>query len=179
MKRDPVSEEEKKDDKYLYDEEEIINLSTERDFLIERLSNVENLMRKQAIIENIIDLSNDLKDDESIVVYQKKLQLIKREIEDTKLKTLTFLKRAKEMLSESIKEIGQKALIQGDYKNAYINLYSFSTKLQKISSDDIYLKYREMAKALIDKDESKEDQLSQVITEILNLSDETIEKLIN
>lgn len=161
------------------DEGEIVNLSTEREFLIERLGKVENLIRKQGIMENIMNLSHDLKDDESIVVFQKKLQVLKKEIEDTKLKTILFLNRAKEMLSDSIKEIGQKSLIQGDYKDAYINMYSFSTKLQKISSDNIYLKYREMAKALIDKEESKEDQLSQIITEILNLTEESVKKLFN
>jgi len=157
-------------------QEEIKNLMQEKEFLEGRLNTIENLIRKHNIIKKLIDISHDLKDDESFLKYQEQKQQIKNEIEDTKLKMGLFLKRAKETLSESIQKIGRHSLIQGDYKDAYINLYSFSTKIQKISSGDKYLKFRNMAKALIEKDESKENQLSQIITEILNLNEEKLEE---
>lgn len=154
--------------------QKVEDLLKEKQFLEDRLNQTENLLRKQKIIENILEISNQLKDDDGYRKYQKMLQQVKREIDDTKFKIKYYLQRAKESLSESLKKIGQRPLIEGEYRDTYLNLYSFSSKIQKISSGNEYQKFKEMAKFLLDKDAKRESAFSQVIKDILNLKEEDI-----
>ncbi len=155
--------------------QKVEDLLEEKQFLEDRLNQTENLIRKQKIIENILDISNQLKDDNGYRQYQKRFQQVKREIDDTKFKIKYYLQRAKESLSESLKKIGQKPLIEGEYRDTYLNLYSFGSKIQKISSGNEYQKFKEMAKMLLEKDANQESELSQVIKDILKLKEEDIE----
>jgi len=156
--------------------QELESILKEKQFLEDRLNRVENLIRKKDIIEKILEITHQLKDDEGYLQYQKILQDVKNEINDTRFKIRYYIKSAKESLSNSLKKIGQKSLIQGDYRDTYLNLYSFGTKIQKISSRDSYQKYKEMANLLLEKDESRESELSQAIKEILNLKEDNIEE---
>ena len=155
--------------------QKVEDLLEEKQFLEDRLNQTENLIRKQKIIENILDISNQLKDDNGYRQYQKRFQQVKREIDDTKFKIKYYLQRAKECLSESLKKIGQKPLIEGEYRDTYLNLYSFGSKIQKISSGNEYQKFKEMAKMLLEKDANRESELSQIIKDILKLKEEDIE----
>ena len=155
--------------------QKVEDLLEEKQFLEDRLNQTENLIRKQKIIENILEISNQLKDDNGYRQYQKRFQQVKREIDDTKFKIKYYLQRAKESLSESLKKIGQKPLIEGEYRDTYLNLYSFGSKIQKISSGNEYQKFKEMAKMLLEKDANQESELSQVIKDILKLKEEDIE----
>lgn len=155
--------------------QKVEDLLEEKQFLEDRLNQTENLIRKQKIIENILDISNQLKDDNGYRQYQKRFQQVKREIDDTKFKIKYYLQRAKESLSESLKKIGQKPLIEGEYRDTYLNLYSFGSKIQKISSGNEYQKFKEMAKMLLEKDPNRESELSQIIKDILKLKEEDIE----
>lgn len=156
--------------------QELESILKEKQFLEDRLNRVENLIRKKDISEKILEITHQLKDDEGYLQYQKILQDVKNEINDTRFKIKYYLKSAKESLSNSLKKIGQKSLIQGDYRDTYLNLYSFGTKIQKISSGDNYQKFKEMANLLFEKDESRESELSQAIKEILNLNEDNIEE---
>lgn len=155
--------------------QKVENLLKEKQFLEDRLNQTENLLRKQEIIDNILEISNQLKDDDGYRQYQKMLQQVKREIDDTKFKIKYYLQKTKESLSDSLKIIGQKSLIEGNYKDTYLNLYSFGSKVQKISSGNDYQKFKEMAKILLEKDANRESELSQIIKDILNLKEEDIE----
>lgn len=155
--------------------QKVEDLLKEKQFLEKRLNQTENLLRKQKIIEDILEISNQLKDNDGYRQYQKRFQQVKREIDDTKFKIKYYLQRAKESLSESLKKIGQKPLIEGEYRDTYLNLYSFGSKIQKISSGNEYQKFKEMAKMLLEKDANRESELSQVIKDILKLKEEDIE----
>jgi len=155
--------------------QKVEDLLKEKQFLEKRLNQTENLLRKQKIIEDILEISNQLKDDDGYRQYQKRFQQVKREIDDTKFKIKYYLQRAKESLSESLKKIGQKPLIEGEYRDTYLNLYSFGSKIQKMSSGNEYQKFKEMAKMLLEKDANRESELSQVIKDILKLKEEDIE----
>ena len=150
------------------------DLLKEKQFLEERLNVLENLIRKKNIIEKLIEITNQLKDDTEYLQYQNKLQQVYKDIDDTKFKIKYYLQRAKESLSESLKKIGQKPLIEGEYRDTYLNLYSFGSKIQKISSGNEYQKFKEMAKMLLEKDANRESEFSQVIKDILNLKEEDI-----
>lgn len=150
------------------------DLLKEKQFLEKRLNVLENLIRKQNIIEKLIEITNQLKNDTEYLQYQNKLQQVYKDIDDTKFKIKYYLQRAKESLSESLKNIGQKPLIEGEYRDTYLNLYSFGSKIQKISSGNEYQKFKEMAKMLLEKDANRESEFSQVIKDILNLKEEDI-----
>jgi len=147
------------------------NLIKERDFLIRRLEKTTNLLRKLAIAEKILKLSEELKDDNGFLHYQKEVKQLKDKIKDTKLKLDYYLKSVKENINKAVERLGEKSIKEGDFKDVYLNLYSFSTKLKNITAGKKWEEYREMAQKLIDKDSTSEHELSEIVSNILKMSD--------
>jgi len=154
------------------------NVKQEREFLKTRLEKATNILRKLAIAEKVLELSEQLKDEQAFIKYQKEVKLLKDQIKDTKIKLKYYLDKAKTSLSEAVEKLGNKPIHNGDYKDAYINLYSFSTKLKNITAGKDWEKYRNLAKKLINKDELNEHELSEAISTILKMHDD-IEDYLN
>ncbi|MHA1147789.1 MAG: hypothetical protein ACTSR8_06050 [Promethearchaeota archaeon] len=148
------------------------NLDQERTFLLGRYSKTTNLLRKLAIAEKVLELSEKLRDEETFLKFQKEVKLIRDQIKDTKIKLKYYLDKAKNSLSDSVDHLGNKPIHEGDYKDAYINLYSFSTKLKAIVPGIEWQEYRNLAQILINKDETSDHELSEAIQKILNINDD-------
>jgi len=148
------------------------NLINEKEVLQKKLLKSENFKQKLALTEKLIQISSKLKDEEGFIQFQKEAKLIKDEIIDRKLKLQYYLERTKAALSNTLDNLGRKSLKDGDYKDTYLNLYSFSTKLKNLTDSDTYETYQMLAKALIVKDEISIDELSQVISKILAMKDD-------
>lgn len=152
--------------------EEKQNLINEKEVLQKKLLKADDFKEKLALTEKLIQISSKLKDEEEFIQFQKEAKLIKDEIIDRKLKLQYYLERTKAALSNTLDNLGRKSLKDGDYKDTYLNLYSFSTKLKNLTDSDTYETYQMLAKALIDKDEISIDELSQVISKILAMKDD-------
>ena len=148
------------------------NLINEKEILQKKLLKAEDFKEKLALTKKLIQISSKLKDEEGFIQFQKEAKLIKDEIIDRKLKLQYYLERTKAALSNTLDNLGRKSLKDGDYKDTYLNLYSFSTKLKNLTDSDTYETYQMLAKALIDKDEISIDELSQVISKILAMKDD-------
>jgi len=148
------------------------NLIHEKEVLQKKLLKADDFNEKLALTEKLIQISSKLKDEEEFIQFQKEAKLIKDEIIDRKLKLQYYLERTKAALSNTLDNLGRKSLKDGDYKDTYLNLYSFSTKLKNLTDSDTYETYQMLAKALIDKDEISIDELSQVISKILAMKDD-------
>jgi hypothetical protein len=57
----------------------------------------------------------------------------------------------------------------GDYKNVYLHLYSFGSKL-KLLKENGWEIYKESANRLIEKDSLSDNELSEIIKNILTMS---------
>jgi hypothetical protein len=68
--------------------------------------------------------------------------------------------------------MGHKSLMEMDFKDAYMNFYSFGTKLKLIGQDDVGNQYHQMAQVLVDKKEENREQIVQSIQSILKLPDD-------
>ena len=148
------------------------NLINEKEVLQKKLLKADDFKEKLALTEKLIQISSKLKDEEGFIQFQKEAKLIKDEIIDRKLKLQYYLERTKAALSNTLDNLGRKSLKDGDYKDTYLNLYSFSTKLKNLTDSDTYETYQKLAKALIVKDEISIDELSQVISKILAMKDD-------
>lgn len=148
------------------------NLINEKEILQKKLLKADDFKEKLALTEKLIQISSKLKDEEGFIQFQKEAKLIKDEIIDRKLKLQYYLERTKAALSNTLDHLGRKSLKDGDYKDTYLNLYSFSTKLKNLTDSDTYETYQMLAKALINKDEISIDELSQVISKILAMKDD-------
>jgi len=150
------------------------NLIQERNFLISRLEKdtTTNLLRKLAISEKVLEISEQLNDDDIISKFQEQIKQLIKQIDDTKFKLDFYLNKVKNSLTETVEGLGAKMLHEGDYKDVYLNLYSFSTKLKIVSDGIYYEEIRELAKKLINISGSgiTDHELSEAITKILNLS---------
>ena len=145
------------------------NLIQERDLLIYKIENSVNLPRKAAMSKSVIKLSEKLKDEITYLKYQTELNKLNNEIKDAKFKLNYYLEKIKASVNNVIKNLGDNPIHSGDFKNAYLNLYSFSTKLKLINDTD-WKKYRDTASKLIDKESLSEHELSDIIQTMLKMS---------
>jgi len=153
----------------LLSKEIIDNLIQERDLLIYKIENTVILPRKAAMAESVIDLSEKLKDEITYLKYQNELKRLNKEIKDAKFKLNYYLEKIKVSLNEAIENLGNNPIHSGDFKNAYLNLYSFSTKLKLINENGWKI-YRDIASQLIDKEALSEHELSEIIQKLLKMS---------
>ena len=128
-------------------------------------------MKKLEILDSIDGVSQKLKDKAEVVKINGMRKNLLTEFESTKQKISYFLNTTKNAISKVVDLMG-KPLMELDFKDAYMNLYSFSTKLKVIGRDDLADHYRQIAQLLIDKKEEEREQLSQSIRMILNLPDD-------
>lgn len=152
-------------------EQSKLNLIKERDYLISRLKRVNNYFQKLTIIEKLIEISENVKDNDGSIKYRNEAKILRKKIEDTKIKLNFFLNKVKTLLTEAVNQLGNKSLKEGDYNEAYLNLYSFTQKLTNLSSPLIKKKYQELARKLSNKDNISDNELSQTIALILNMDD--------
>ena len=144
------------------------NLIQERDILIYKIENSVLLPRKAAMAYSVIDISEKLKDEITYLKYQKELKRMNSEIKDAKFKLNHYLEKINTSLNDAIKNLGNNPIHSGDFKNTYLNLYSFSTKL-KLMNENGWKIYREMASRLIDKEALTEQELSENIQNLLKM----------
>ncbi|MFX0077435.1 MAG: hypothetical protein ACFE96_18485 [Candidatus Hermodarchaeota archaeon] len=149
--------------------ENIENLIQERDLLIYKIENTDNLPRKIAMSESVLGLSEKLKDELTFLKYQDEINRLKNELKDAMFKLSYYLERTREALNEAINNLDNKPLHLGDYKNTYLNLYSFSTKLKLINEGGWEI-YRDFASKLIEKDAINDHDLSELIQNLLKMS---------
>jgi len=150
--------------------EAIDNLIRERDLIIYKIEKTPLLLRKKAMSEKVVELSEKLKDEDTFLRYQDEVKMLKDEIKDTKFKMNYYLEKIKTTLDDSIKDLGNKPLHLGDFKETYLNLYSFSTKL-KLIKENGWEVYRELATKLIEKESLSDHELSEIIQTLLRMSD--------
>jgi hypothetical protein len=151
------------------------NLVNEKEILEKKLSEMENLKEKIILADKLLVISEKMKDDVGFIKYQQVSKEIKDNIQDNKLKLKTYLERIKSSLSYTLDNLGSKSIKDGDYKDTYLNLYSFCSKLKNLTDSESYKKYFSLAKKLIDKDEIDIDEFTKIISEILSMKDDVEE----
>ncbi|NHJ23528.1 MAG: hypothetical protein EAX89_03065 [Candidatus Lokiarchaeota archaeon] len=150
-------------------EEERNAVIQERDMLIYKMENTPILPKKVNIAEEVIKLSDQLRDEDTYIRFQEELSKLKKEIDDTKFKLNYYLERIRSTLNEALENIGDKPTQMGDFKNTYLNLYSFGSKLKLLKGNGAEI-YKKLANKLIEKDSLSEHELAEVIETILKMS---------
>lgn len=150
-------------------EEEFENLVQERDLLIYKIENTVNIPSKLAMTQTAVELSEKLQDESTFLKYQGEVNRFKNELKDAKFKLNFYLNKIKTSVNEAIDNLGNDPIHLGDFKNSYLNLYSFSTKL-KLVKETGWEVYRELASKLIDKNSLSDHELSEIIQTLLNMS---------
>ncbi len=151
------------------------NLIIERDFLIRQLKKIINFQKRLKILRKIIQISEALKDHSEFIKYKEKEKNLNQEIENRKKSLDYYLKNIKKELTRIVYTLINKNLKDGDYKQVYLNLFSFGNKLKELAKPEISEKYLKLAKILINKGEVSNDQFSKAIADIMQM-DVNIEK---
>lgn len=148
------------------------SLISEKQSLIAEFEACSNIVQKLAMSETLLKISEDLKNSKGFVIYQEQIKSLKDEIRDTKIKLNYYLERTKVTISLAVDSLGTRGLNKGDYKDVYLNLYSFSNKLKNIVNDNSWELYRDMGNRLINKDEVPPEEISEAINFILKMNDD-------
>ena len=146
------------------------NLVKEKTLLVSRLNSVKDPRNRLSILEEIIEISEKLKDQDDYLKYKVESQKIEKEITDLKIKLAYYLDQAKIALNKVVTNIGSKTLRDINFREVFLNLYSFSSKLKLIAEPKVYRKYEAMAKKLMDKEAVSNEELSSIVSEILALN---------
>ncbi len=150
-------------------EEKFENLVQERDLLIYKIENTVNIPSKLTMSQTVVKLSEELQDESTFLKYQGEVSRFKNELKDAKFKLNYYLNKIKISVNEAVDNLGDNPIHLGDFKNSYLNLYSFSTKLKLVKENGWEI-YRELASKLIDKDSLSDHELSEIIQTLLNMS---------
>jgi hypothetical protein len=153
-------------------EERKAELLQTREKYINLFNKTQKLGDRLKYTQKLIEISEQLKNDKDFIKYQHGSISIKHEINELKFKLEYYLKETKMSLNKTLNSLGAKSLKYGDYKNTYLNLYSFSSKLKRFSDSVGSNKYQKLAETLIDKESVNDHKFSQVISEILAMKDE-------
>ena len=83
-----------------------------------------------------------------------------------------FLEKTKQAINISVQHSKGRPIFETDFKDAYLNLYSFSSKLKIIGKSELCAECREIAKIFIDKPEDQVHNFPNLISKVLNLSED-------
>ncbi len=136
-----------------------------------------NLLRKSQILEQMMLIEQRLADDAKFLNSSRIHEQLSKDIADLHYKLNYWLKETKNNLQKSINSIAQtqKSLQDADYKDAYRTLLDFSANIKKIADESVAVRFRVLARYLIDKNTIPPDVLSKTINEIMNLKDDALE----
>jgi len=150
------------------------DLENERTVIINKLLIENNVLKKLSLCKLILEISDKLEDEQFFLEYQKKEKIIATEINDQKIRLKYYLNRVMESLKGTLDTFGKRTLLEGDFKEVYSNLYSFSSKLKNFSSVEVYEKYYHLANKLIKRKGISPKEFSLIIDEVSKM-DENIE----
>lgn len=148
------------------------NLAKERDYLHKKIKDTPDVILKMEYIKKIMEIDQKLLDETCFLQDQNEKVKLEKDLKDAKLKLDFYLKECKKTLSEAIQKTGNLPLSKVDFKNSYIALYSFSTKLKSIGKVNTAEIYRKIATSLMEKDKLADGELSETISYILNLPED-------
>jgi len=152
--------------------DKITKFKNERNFLEDQLKNTTILPFKIEILNSIDQIDHKLKDKENIEKNKSRKKKFATELQNTKDRMKYFLEKAKQAINRSVHHSKGKTIYETDFKDAYLNLYSFSSKLKIIGRDDLCAECREIAKIFIDKPEDQVHNFPNLISKVLNMSED-------
>jgi hypothetical protein len=154
------------------EKDQINHYIKEKKFLEKRFQETTSLYRKLEIIESMEEVCRKLRDTDEMERILKIRKKTHQELVALKEKLAYYLRQAKFSISNSVEQSGHKPLYDIDFRDSYVNLYSFSTKLKFVGRDDLSEKYKAWAMILIEKPPEKESEFSTIINSILKLPDD-------
>lgn len=146
--------------------------SKEIGILSELYSNESNLLKKFNICQRVIDIAESIEDERTMVEHQKIAKTIIDEIEDRKIRLEHYLLRTKQSLKDAIDSLYGASMTQGQYRDVYSSLYSFSSKLKNLASIETRQKYINMANKLLEPHKIPKEDLFKTIHEIENMNND-------
>ncbi len=141
----------------------------EINFLKKKLTATSNLYKKIEVIDGICNIAIKLADSDKINWCKRQKKSFEQQIDSTKYKINYFITKTKDAINKTVQNVGGQGISDLNFRDAYISLYSFSSKLKSLGKEDLSGKYRDWAKELIDKNDPQ--KISNLISEILKLPD--------
>ncbi len=168
----PLKEQLEKLEKLESEPDKITKFKNERNFLEDQLKNTTILPFKIEILNSIDQIDHKLKDKGNIEKNKFRKKKFATELQNTKDRMKYFLEKTKQAINISVQHSKGKPIYETDFKDAYLNLYSFSSKLKIIGRDELADECREIAKIFIDKPEDQVHNFPNLISKVLNMSED-------
>ncbi len=145
----------------------------EYNFLQNRFEIVKSLPRKITILNQMQRIAETFNDGKKLERIKEMRKEVNSEMELLIRKITIYLSETKKAISENFKKIPvSKSLFDLPYREAYINLYSFSNKIKLLGNIELAEKYNKVAKLLIDKPPEIQKEFKSILEDILALPDD-------
>lgn len=169
LTEDMISEDERK----ALEQRKDKNYINEYHFLQNRFNKVKNLPKKINILDQMERIAEKIDDQSKLEEIRKRKKKIKSKIKKTKQKISYYLSKAKDCISANInkRQTSNDALFDLSFRDAYINLYSFSKKLKLLGKADMAREYYKISKYLIDKPEEIKCNFRSILEQVMELPD--------
>lgn len=169
LTQDLISEENKK----ALEQTRNINYIDEYNFLENRYNKTKHLLKKLNILNQMDLIAQKINDQDRLNLIKKQRIQVKSDIKKTKQQITYYLKRAKECISGNFqkRQVSDDSIFDLSYRDAYINLYSFSKKLKLLGNIELAKEYYIISKYLIDKPDKIKPRFRFILEQILELPD--------
>ena len=152
-------------------EEEKNALRVKREIKYAKMLNENNVVKKYYLCKQIVDITEEIDDLEALKYYKELTRILYFQIEERKVKLYHYLYKTKKTLRDLFGNVDKGTLNKANYREAYINLYAFSTALKNFALDVVYNKYIALTKKLININNRPADEIKQIINSILDMED--------
>jgi hypothetical protein len=144
----------------------------ERDYLYAKFKSTSEILKKFDILQTIDNITSKIRDAESLQQVQQQRKKLLGELKTAKEHFKHYLAKTKESLVKATESLGPKSLDNIKFNEVYLNLYSFATKLRLLGNVDLAEEYKKLATGMLEKSPEVQENLSQVVHNILNLSED-------
>jgi hypothetical protein len=145
----------------------------EYNFLQNRFELVKSLPRKITILNQMQRIAETINDEKKLEIIKELRKDVNSEMELIMRKVSIYLSEAKKVISENFKKRPvSKSLFDLPYREAYINLYSFSNKIKILGNVELAEKYKKVARLLIDKPPEIQKEFKSMLEDVLALPDD-------
>jgi len=154
------------------EQDKIEHYMNEINFLETRMKNEASIYRKLELLNSIEDVYRKLKHKDALEQIHHRRRKLSNDLRDLKTRLNFYLVETKKSISNAIDDAKNrsKSIYEIDFKNAYMNFYSFASKLKLLGKMDLSEEYQKNARTLIEKE--NEEEFSTLISKILHLNDE-------
>jgi hypothetical protein len=145
-------------------------LEDEKRRIYERIKRMPSMPEKIQALEQIWTYAQEFQNPTEIANLEHQIQKSQKELSDIKTRVVYYIAQIKAIVHNFIQTVGLKSLDAGNYRDIYLNTYSFASKLRLYGAETAANHFKGLAEKLLGQ-ERDPDAFANILKTLLNLSE--------